>query len=204
MSNKYTTGRVERLPQSGITSDRYEFLGLEQAEPDLGDPNVGVSSVGTNPFIRGNTVPVQHYVLIAADGYEGERFWVPSLDIATQGIQGIQGTQGNQGNQGVQGLQGRVGDTIIVIGNVADVNATGDPQTLLSTSFPSASPGNAVIDDTTNNFWIYQGSGNWINIGNITIQGIQGNQGLQGSGTQGLQGLQGNQGNQGLQGNQGN
>ena len=68
---KYNSGRVKRFDQTGITSDRYQFLGLEQAEPDLGDPNVGVSSVGTNPWPEGTTVPVDHYVLIAADGYEG-------------------------------------------------------------------------------------------------------------------------------------
>ena len=42
---KLVSGRVKRTPQSGITSDRYEFLGLEQAEPDLGDPLVGPSSL---------------------------------------------------------------------------------------------------------------------------------------------------------------
>jgi hypothetical protein len=35
---KYLSGRVPRTPQSGITSDRYEFIGLEQTEPNLGDP----------------------------------------------------------------------------------------------------------------------------------------------------------------------
>ena len=39
---KYSSGRVKKFDQTGITSDRYEFLGLEQAEPDLGDPIVGV------------------------------------------------------------------------------------------------------------------------------------------------------------------
>lgn len=36
--SKLVSGRVKKTPQSGLTSDRYEFLGLEQAEPDLGDP----------------------------------------------------------------------------------------------------------------------------------------------------------------------
>jgi len=50
---RYNSGRVRRFGQSGITSDRYEFLGLEQAEPDLGDPIVGVSSVSVNPAPSG-------------------------------------------------------------------------------------------------------------------------------------------------------
>ena len=35
----FLSKRVKRRDQSGITSDRYEFLGLDQAEPDLGDPD---------------------------------------------------------------------------------------------------------------------------------------------------------------------
>ena len=49
--SKLVSGRVKKLPQSEITSDRYEFLGLEQAEPDLGDPVVGPSWVGANPYL---------------------------------------------------------------------------------------------------------------------------------------------------------
>ena len=64
---KYNSGRVKRFPQTGITSDRYEYLGLEQAEPDLGDPIIGVSSVATNPFPSGITIPAPHYVLTAVE-----------------------------------------------------------------------------------------------------------------------------------------
>jgi len=46
---KLVSGRINKLPQSGITSDRYEFLGVNQAEPDLGDPLIGVSSIGAKP-----------------------------------------------------------------------------------------------------------------------------------------------------------
>ncbi len=37
---KYLSGRVPKNPQDKITDDRYQYLGLEQAEPNLGDPNV--------------------------------------------------------------------------------------------------------------------------------------------------------------------
>ena len=59
---KYSSGRVKKFDQTGITSDRYEFLGLEQAEPDLGDPIVGVSSVGIKPVPEG-----EQYVLVSVD-----------------------------------------------------------------------------------------------------------------------------------------
>ena len=39
----FLSNRVRKKNQSGITSDRYQFLGLDQAEPDLGDPLVGTS-----------------------------------------------------------------------------------------------------------------------------------------------------------------
>ena len=87
---KYNSGRVRRFGQTGITSDRYEFLGLEQAEPDLGDPLVGVSSIGVNPYPVGD-----QYVLSAVGGYIGKRYWVSANDLLVQGIQGTQGTAGS-------------------------------------------------------------------------------------------------------------
>ena len=80
---KYNSGRVKKFDQSGITSDRYEFLGLEQAEPDLGDPIVGVSSIGINPAPSGD-----QYVLISVDGQVGKRYWVRSTQQQGAGIQG--------------------------------------------------------------------------------------------------------------------
>ena len=35
---KYFSGRVKRTPQGSLTTDRYQYLGLNQAEPNLGDP----------------------------------------------------------------------------------------------------------------------------------------------------------------------
>ena len=35
---KYLSGRVKRTPQGSLTTDRYQYLGLDQAEPNLGDP----------------------------------------------------------------------------------------------------------------------------------------------------------------------
>ena len=70
---KYLSGKVKRTPLSGLSSDRYRYLELNQAEPDLGDPLVGPSSVGANPIKSGN-----QYIIVAVDGHPGERFWIPN------------------------------------------------------------------------------------------------------------------------------
>ena len=35
---KYLSGRAKRTPQNRLTDDRYQYLALEQAEPNIGDP----------------------------------------------------------------------------------------------------------------------------------------------------------------------
>ena len=71
--SKLVSGRVKRTPQTGITSDRYQFLGLDQAEPDLGDPLVGPSSISANP-----APPGTQFILVNIGGQTGKRYWVPS------------------------------------------------------------------------------------------------------------------------------
>ena len=75
---KLNSGRVIRTPQSDITSDRYQFLGLEQAEPNLGDPLIGPSSITANPIPVGTP-----YQLIAVDGADGQRFWAQGVGIGS-------------------------------------------------------------------------------------------------------------------------
>ena len=81
MSNGFLSKRVKRKDQLGITSDRYEFLGLDQAEPDLGDPIVGPSSVAANPF-TGN---VTNLYFVTSDG-SGNRYWTKQTDIISGGV----------------------------------------------------------------------------------------------------------------------
>jgi len=81
MSNGFLSKRVKRRDQSGITSDRYEFLGLDQAEPDLGDPIVGPSSVVANPF----TGDVTNLYFVASDG-SGTRYWTKQTDVVAGGV----------------------------------------------------------------------------------------------------------------------
>ena len=63
---KYLSGRVKRTPQSALTDDRYQYLGLEQAEPNIGDPTAALPSVPVG----------QQYQVVSIVNYPGERYWV--------------------------------------------------------------------------------------------------------------------------------
>jgi hypothetical protein len=79
----FLSKRVKKRDPSGITSDRYEFLGLDQAEPDLGDPLVGPSSVGVNPYTGSVS---ELYVLVSDTSKEGKRYWTRQPNIIEGGI----------------------------------------------------------------------------------------------------------------------
>ena len=66
---KYLSGRVKRRDQAYLSTDRYQFLGLEQAEPNLGD----------SPSLTGSpNIPAgQQYQIVSLIERPGERFWVP-------------------------------------------------------------------------------------------------------------------------------
>ena len=63
---EYLSGRDKRRDQGSLTSDRYQYLDLSQAEPNLGDPKLGdVAPTGTR------------YQLVSLVSNPGERFWIP-------------------------------------------------------------------------------------------------------------------------------
>ena len=66
---KYLSGRAKRTPQNRLTDDRYQYLALEQAEPNIGDPP---SASGT-PGIPAGT----QYQMVSVLSNPGERYWVP-------------------------------------------------------------------------------------------------------------------------------
>ena len=63
---KYLSGRVKRTPQDRLSEDRYKYLDLKQAEPNLADPATSA------PVPSG-----AQYQLVAVPGYPGKRYWVP-------------------------------------------------------------------------------------------------------------------------------
>ena len=72
---KYLSNRskAKLTPQSKLSADRYQYLTIENAEPNLGDPLVGPSSVGAKPVAAG-----QQYIIVAVEGNTGERYWIPN------------------------------------------------------------------------------------------------------------------------------
>ena len=64
---KYLSGRVKIRDHTGLTTDRYKYLGLDQAEPNLGNP------IGTLPNVPSGT----QFQIVAIPSRPGERFWVP-------------------------------------------------------------------------------------------------------------------------------
>ena len=137
----FTSKRVKKKSQIGLTSDRYEFLGLEQAEPDLGDPIVGPSSIGANPIPLSGT----KYVLISNSNTTGKRYWVPSDSLSTGLIPGSFTVYNNNNQIGLANSFNKfnfvgTGVTVDSVGSlpsdqtgiatirisVLDVNASGD------------------------------------------------------------------------------
>ena len=72
-SSSVLSGKRRKPPRERLDEQRYRYLGLENAEPDLGDPTVGPSSEGANPVKSGD-----QYIVVAVDGFPGERFWIPN------------------------------------------------------------------------------------------------------------------------------
>ena len=63
---KYLSGRVKRTPQDRLSEDRYDYLDVKQAEPNLADP-------ATSPPVPSGS----QFQLVAVPGYPGRRYWVP-------------------------------------------------------------------------------------------------------------------------------
>ncbi len=192
--------RVRIKPAAEVDQSRYEYLGLNQAEPNLGTP------------------PDDVQIYFLASDINGVRRWESGVQ-GPQGIQGIQGTKGDpgpqgiqglQGIQGIQGIQGLAGTSVKILGTVPTpndlpgYNPTG-PDTY------TGDYGDGYIVSSTGKLWVWAVLNNeWYEVGNIVgPQGAQGRQGTQGiggfgaQGTQGLQGISGTIGAQGVQGRQG-
>ena len=147
----FLSKKVKRKSQTGITSDRYEFLGLDQAEPDLGDPLVGVSSIGVNPY-TGNTSDL-YFVTSAGNG---RRYWTKQTDIISGGIV-------TPGSITVRNNGTIVGDASLV----KDVNFTGTGVTVNVN--PSIGSSGVTVQITVTDVTISSGS-----TGSIGFKGSNG------------------------------
>ena len=67
---KYLSGRVKLRDQSNLSADRYRYLALDQAEPNLGIPPLG----GSPDIPIGDQYQV---ISIIGDDNEVNRYWIP-------------------------------------------------------------------------------------------------------------------------------
>lgn len=84
-SSEFLSKRVKKVPVTGLSTTRYKYLSLDQAEPDLGDPLVGPSSIGA----RGS-YPQRDAFILASFGQQDEenpsRYWVPPGALTGLGL----------------------------------------------------------------------------------------------------------------------
>ena len=122
---KYLSGRVKRTPQNQLTEDRYLYLGLDQTEPNLGDPpELDAIPAGTQ------------YQIVSVLSRPGERFWkevgggtVPAAHTVRDEGLVVPRTNVNP-NLGIN--------------SITDVNFTGLAVTVTGSINPDGSPGTAV------------------------------------------------------------
>ena len=80
----FLSKRERKRSQSGLSTDRYEYLGLEQAEADLGDPLIGVSSIGAKPKpVSGDVYVLAAFSSKSNTGFSSNRYWVSSVDLTS-------------------------------------------------------------------------------------------------------------------------
>ena len=147
---KLISGRVKKTPQTGITSDRYEYLGLDQAEPNLGDPLIGPSSIGAKPV-----PPGQQYILVST-GIAGDRYWIPNQGGITPGSISIYNE--NTSGPAPLGLVGGLSSTtqLVLIGNAVSAQGflTNDGFPAPNVNVTISPPGNngSVLFKESNDF----------------------------------------------------
>jgi hypothetical protein len=96
---EFLSKRVRKKDPLRLSTTRYEFLSLDEAEPDLGNPLVGPSSIGAKPFpAESSAYILASFATTATD--RGDRFWVPPSSLTGLGLGLIPGafTILNQGS----------------------------------------------------------------------------------------------------------
>ena len=60
---RFISGRSKLAAQTGLASDRYRYLSVSEAEPNLGDPIIGSSAYDPNLV-----PPGQQYIVVSVEG----------------------------------------------------------------------------------------------------------------------------------------
>ena len=85
--SEYLSKRVKKKFGTGISSTRWDYLALDEAEPDLGNPLTGPSSIGARPYPSGGA-----YILASfAQTDKQDRYWVPPSALSGLGLGVIPG-----------------------------------------------------------------------------------------------------------------
>jgi len=144
---KLISGKVKRRLQTDITSDRYEYLGLDQAEPNLGDPLVGPSSIGAKPI-----PPGPQYILVSV-GNTGDRYWIPNQGGIIPGSISIF-NETSENNQLVGGLSSTTQLTLIgnSINAVGFLNNDGSPAPNVNVTVSPPGNNGSVLFKESNDF----------------------------------------------------
>ena len=202
---KYLSGRAKRVPQDQLSEDRYQYLGLDQAEPNLSDPLV-------SPSVPSGA----QYQLVAVPAYPGKRYWVPvggglvpgaitifdedspvssSSSITQLNFVGAAVTA----NVSVQSPSGHPGIAATV--TVIPVSVTETPP-----NYPTPNEGELWWESDTGDLYIYYNDGDsaqWVQT-NAGGRGLTGDKGQKGEvGQTGLTGSVGAKGDKGEKGQKG-
>ena len=202
---KYLSGRQKLRPSNKLTEDRYQYLGLDQAEPNLADPL-------TSPGVPGGT----QYQLVAVAGYDGRRYWVPiggslqpgAITIFDEGTPVSSASSITQLNfvgaavtarVGVQNPSGHPGIAATV--TVIPVTVGENPP-----NTPTPNNGELWWESDTGDLYVYYNDGDsaqWV-MANSGGRGLTGDKGEIGpKGEKGQKGEIGNTGSQGDKGDKG-
>ncbi len=202
---KYLSGRQKLRPSDKLTEDRYQYLGLDQAEPNLADP-------ATSPGVPSGL----QYQLVAVTGYEGRRYWVPvggslqpgAITIFDEGTPVSSASSVTQMNfvgaavtaqVSLQNPSGHPGIAATV--TVIPVNVGDSPP-----NYPTPNEGELWWESDTGDLYVYYNDGSsaqWV-MANAGGRGITGDKGDAGDkGQKGDTGLTGGAGQKGDKGDKG-
>ena len=152
---KYLSNRAKRVPQSAISTDRYQYLSLSEAEPHLGYP--GEKSIPLSP---------KYYNLVTIENAEdSDRYWqelppatlVNGISIFDEGI--LVGTANSVSK-------------INFVGAALSASSSGDISTV--TVFAPGSPGQIIFNNSnefsTDSLFVFNPVSNSLGIGTTSAQ----------------------------------
>jgi hypothetical protein len=120
---EFLSKRVRKKDPLQLDNIRYEFLSLEEAEPDLGNPLVGPSSIGAKPFPDGSAFILASF----ASSIRADRYWVPPSSLTGLGLGVIPGAFTIRSNNSQVGLANSF-TTLNFVGSGISVDPVGiDP-----------------------------------------------------------------------------